>query len=403
MQPLSTLPLDRYRSLLPSGQDHAGAHQALVALLGECVGAEVTGFFAPIRAIEQGISFFAPEGRVARFAELDATGQDRLRAEIGRIISALRRAAALAAAENPAVAGHLPALVAAAIEIPSFEEVFAHEGRPVLAGWGMAPANAPGGLGLLRGLDDGKPAKAPGRAPLAALGAALVALLLLGALSAFAAPWIARWLTPEPGMCRVEQGDLDAMDTALREKGRERELRHRLASLEEELGRRRAACALPESPPQPEPPLPAPPVTEPPRPPPPAPSLPADRWDRGDLGLLEGCWVLGAESQSRYNHHGVPEICRVSAGKICFERNGRGTRESVMNCPSVSRITCNAPVTATFAGSRLSITQPQVNCTPGSVVWHPDTLACTRIGNDLARCVDRVGFSHDFRREGGRR
>ncbi|MFM8614624.1 MAG: hypothetical protein ACKOC9_07875, partial [Alphaproteobacteria bacterium] len=146
----------------------------LMALLIDALGPEVTGFFAPVSATEHGLSFFAPEGRVARFAELDASGRDRLRAEIGRIISALRRAAALAATNDPAAAGHLPALVAAAIEIPSFEQVFAHEGRPVLAGWGMAPGNAPGGLGLLNDLDDGKPAEAPTRAPLAALGAALL-------------------------------------------------------------------------------------------------------------------------------------------------------------------------------------------------------------------------------------
>ena len=282
MQPLITPSLDGYRAILPAGQDHAGAHRALTALLSETLGAEVSGFFAPVSASEQGMSFFAPEGRVARFAELDATGRERLRAEIGRIISALRRAAALAAAKDPARAGQLPALVAAAIEIPGFEQVFAHEGRPVLAGWGMAPANAPGGLGLLRDLDDGKPAEAPARAPLAALGAALLVLFVLGALAAFAAPWIARWMAPEAGMCRVEQGDLDAMQTLLRERERERELRHRMAALEEELGRRRAECPLPAAPPPPPPPPPAPepprqpeprpePTPEPPRPPTPPP------------------------------------------------------------------------------------------------------------------------------------
>ena len=267
MQILISLPRDAYRPTLPGGMNHVGAHGALTTLLNDALGPEVTGFFAPVTLTEQGISFFAPEGRVARFAELDATGRERLRAEIGRIISELRRAAALAVAKDPAGAGHLPALVAAAIEIPSFEQVFAHEGRPVLAGWGTAPSNAPGGLGLLRDLDDGKPAEAPARVPLAALGAALLGLFLLGALAAFASPWIARWLAPEPGMCRVEQGDLDAMQNLLRERERERELRHRLALLEEELGRRRAECPLPEPPPPP----PPPPTPEPPRQPEPRP------------------------------------------------------------------------------------------------------------------------------------
>jgi hypothetical protein len=281
MQPLVTLPRDGYRPILPGGLDHAGAHRALTALLSESLGAEVTGFFAPVSATEQGLSFFAPEGRVARFAELDATGRDRLRAEIGRIISEARRGAELAAAKDPAGAGHLPALLAAAIEIPSFEQVFAHEGRPVLAGWGIAPANAPGGLGLLSTLDDGRPAEAPARAPLAALGAAFLALTLLGAIAAFALPYVARWLAPEPAMCRVEPGDIEAMHTLLRERERERELRHRLAALEEELGRRRAECPLPAAPPPP-PPAPEPPrqpeprpepAPEPPRPPTPPPPL----------------------------------------------------------------------------------------------------------------------------------
>lgn len=285
MQPLITLSLDGNRVILPAGQDHAGAHRALTALLNDALGPEVSGFFAPVTATEQGLSFFAPEGRVARFAELDATGRERLRAEIGRIISELRRAAALAAVKDPARAGQLTALVAAATEIPGFEQVFAHEGRPVLAGWGMAPANAPGGLGLLRELDDGKPADAPARFPVPALGAALLALFLLGALAAFAAPLIARWMAPEAGTCRVEQGNLDAMQTLLLERERERELRHRLAALEEELGRRRAECPLPAAPPPPPPPPPAPepprqpepraePTPEPPRPPTPPPPPP---------------------------------------------------------------------------------------------------------------------------------
>jgi len=267
MQPLITLPLDGYRPTLPGGLDHASAHQALVALLRDAVGAEVTGFFAPVTVTEQGIGFFAPEGRVARFAELDAAGRDMLRAEIARIISEARRGAELMAAEDPSAAGRLPALLAAAIEIPSFEQVFAHEGRPVLAGWGMAPANAPGGLGLLRPLDDGRPAEAPARLPMAAIGAALLVLALLGAIAAFASPWVARWLAPEPAMCRVEAGDIEAMQTLLREREREQELRHRLAALEEELGRRRAECPLPEPPPPP----PPPPAPEPPRQPEPRP------------------------------------------------------------------------------------------------------------------------------------
>jgi hypothetical protein len=398
MQPLVALPRDGFRPILPAGLDHAGAHRALTALLNDALGAEVTDFFAPVSASEHGLSFFAPEGRVARFAELDATGRERLRAEIGRIISELRRAAALAAAKDPARSAHLPALVDAAIEIPSFEQVFAHEGRPVLAGWGMAPANAPVGLGLLRGLDDGQPAEAPARVPLAAFGAALVTLFVLGTMTALASPSIARWLTPEPGMCSVDPGDIEAMNTLLRERAREGELRNRFASLQEELGRRRAECALPEPSPPPPPPAPEPP---PPPPAPEPPPLPAERWNRGDLGLLTGCWELGAERAGEWRYPGGRvEACRVPAETICFGEDGRGTRQEVFNCTSMNR-TCRSPLTGSFSGGVLNLTQPQGTCVPTGFRY-ADTLTCTRVSNDVARCVDSVGNTNDFRRAGGR-
>ena len=326
MQPLISLPLDGYRPTLPGGLDHAAAHQALVALLRDAVGAEVAGFFAPVSASEQGLTFFAPEGRVARFAELDALGRDRLRAEIVRIISEARRGAELAAAENPAGAGHLPALLAAAIEIPSFEQVFAHEGRPVLAGWGMAPANAPGGLGLLRPLDDGRPAEAPARLPMAALGAALLAVLLLGAIAALASPWIVRWLAPEPGMCRVEQGDLDAMKTLLRERERERELRHRLAALEEELGRHRAECPLPAAPPPPSRPTPPPRQAERPLERPPNVEPCNTQVQSGGRGITETRHYLGptpGRVTITYNTRMEPDRIRVyHRGRLLSETPG---------------------------------------------------------------------------------
>ena len=387
MQILISLPRDAYRPTLPGGMNHVGAHGALTTLLNDALGPEVTGFFAPVTLTEQGISFFAPEGRVARFAELDATGRDRLRAEIGRIISEARRGAALAAAKDPTHSGHLPALLAAAIEIPSFEQVFAHEGRPVLAGWGLAPANAPGGLGLLRDLDDGKPAEAPVRVPMPALGAAFLALFLLGAVAAFASPWIARWLAPEPGMCRVEPGDIEAMQTLLRERAREGELRNRFASLQEELGRRRAECALPEPPP------------------PPPPALPAERWNQRDLGMLEGCWVLGAETRGPVLRPGNQTvICRIPVGRICFDGNGMGTRRTTFICGEIGipDFSCDAPLRASFQGEVIRMNQERANCTEG-MRWAGSTLTCTRISDDLARCVDSNGnFTHDFRREGSR-
>ena len=273
MQRLSAIPLAGHALLLPEGMDHAAARPILVGLLAEAMGAETAGLFAEARPEAAAIAFDTADGRIARFAELDPAAREELRAEIGLLVSELRRAAERAAARDPARSGTWPALVAASIEIPSFEQVYAHEGRPVLAGWGMAPANAPGGLGLVRVLDDGRPAERAAPAPWKALGLAAGLLTLMAAAGALAAPWIARRIAPEPPACTVEKGELDAMLALMREQERERALRTRLASLEQELGLRRASCPLPEPPPAPRPePAPPPePAPEPPPPPPPPP------------------------------------------------------------------------------------------------------------------------------------
>jgi hypothetical protein len=276
MQRLTTVPLAGHAIVLPAGWDHASAQPALAALLAEATGPETAGLFAAVTPEGNRLAFMAPDGPVAAFAELDTAGRELLRSEIGRLTSELRRAAERAARRDPARSGQLPALVAAAIEVPSFELVFAHAGRPLLAGWGMAPANAPGGLGLIRVLDDGRPAERVRPMPWAALGAAALALALLGGVAAVAAPWITGLIAPGPAMCRVENGDLDAMLDLMREQEREQQLRRRIASVEEELGRRRASCPLPEPPPpEPPPPEPPPPEPPPPEPPPPEPPPPA--------------------------------------------------------------------------------------------------------------------------------
>ncbi len=282
MQRLTSVPLAGHVVLLPAGTDHAAAHAALAALLARATGPETASLFAAAAQEGDALVFSAPPGRVARFDELDAEGRELLRAEIGRLAGELRRAAEAEARRDPARAGQLPALVAAAVEVPSFELVYAHEGRPVLAGWGMAPAAAPGGLGLIRVLDDGRPAERPRAPPWAGVAAAALVLALLGATAVAASPWIAALFAPEPPACRAAPGDMDALLDLLREQERERDLRRRLASLQEDLGRRRASCPLPEAPrpppetppqqlaqkePEPEPealPLPPPPQPEPP-------------------------------------------------------------------------------------------------------------------------------------------
>jgi hypothetical protein len=262
-----------HRSVLPAGWDHARAHAALRALLESGDGADGGCLFAAPRATEAGIAFDPPaDGQRATYAALDAAQRSALRAELGRLASVLRRAAALRAARDPARDGDLPALVAAALEIPSFAHVLAWAapgaaGRPVLLGWGLVPADAPGPIGLVTRLDDGRPADAPRRTPWALLGIAALALLATGALAALLAPSLLSLVAPPEPVCRVAPGQMAALETLLREEERERALRRRLAELERDLGLKRAACPLPEPPRPPEPP----PRAEPQAPPPPQP------------------------------------------------------------------------------------------------------------------------------------
>ena len=271
MQRLIAVPLNTHQVLLPGGLDHAGARAVLADLLARATEPASAGLFAAAGPDGDSVVFSAPNGDVARFDELDATGRAMLRSEIGRLTSELRRAAEVAERRDPTGSGHLPALVAAAIEIPSFEMVFAHEGRPVLAGWGMTPNAAPGGLGLIRVLDDGRPAVVPAGLPWTALAVGALALAVLAGAAIAASPWIVARLAPEAPSCQISPGDLDALRQLLREQEREQQLRRRLAAVQEDLGRRRAMCPLPEAPPPPRPPVVQPP---PPRPEPPAPVPP---------------------------------------------------------------------------------------------------------------------------------
>lgn len=275
MPRLTSIPLAGHTVLLPSGMDHAAARAHLVALMTQAGAPESSCLFADALPDGDGIAFSTPPGEVARFEELDAEGRALLRSEIGRLVSLTRRAAETAAARDPGGSGHLPALVAAAIEIPSFEQVFAYEGRPVLAGWGMTPTAAPMGLGLVRVLDDGRPADPPTRKPLALLAITALALVLLAAGAWALSPWIVRWADVEPPICKADPDQLALMRDMLREQDREHDLRRRLATMQEELGRRRAMCPLPEPPRPPEPPPPPqPPAPPPPEPPPPEPPPP---------------------------------------------------------------------------------------------------------------------------------
>ena len=126
------------------------------------------------------------------------------------------------------------------------------------------------------------------------------------------------------------------------------------------------------------------------------PSLPEARWAAGDLGLLEGCWTLGAGARATYAAGEHREVCQVEAGRICFGADGKGTRESSMNCPTPGRVTCSAPIEARFSGDAIETLQPRVACEPGHIQWDASALSCRRVRDDLARCTGPNGAAYDF-------
>ena len=180
-----------------------------------------------------------------------------------------------------------------------------------------------------------------------------------------------------------------ALDDA---QGDEKTLEAELAALQADL-RNKVALCKPVEPPKP----PPPPVAKAP----PAP-LPADRWAQKDLGMLQGCWRLGHDTEGSIGVNGRVERCAVKAGRICFATNGTGERQTTADCPRTGIIRCTAPISARFGNdSTLGTTQPAVQCNPGGTGWNgpPNSLTCRRVSDTLAICRDRLNFEHEFRRE----
>lgn len=163
----------------------------------------------------------------------------------------------------------------------------------------------------------------------------------------------------------------------------------KIAALEDQI--RGHACPAPPPPPPP---------SKPPEPPKPQAELPADRWNRGDLTILEGCWRLGKDSQSSVSFGGRREICTNKAGQICFDRSGRGSRSSQTECRGGQTISCTAPIRGSFSGDRLQTEQDKVRCQPSGFTWDDrrNAMTCRRISDSLAICRDAEGFEHEFRR-----
>jgi hypothetical protein len=134
------------------------------------------------------------------------------------------------------------------------------------------------------------------------------------------------------------------------------------------------------------------------------PPLPAERWSKGDLTTLKGCWVLGRDVPMLHTFvDGRKEQVTVKAGRICFDDQGGGMHEQVMVGPT-ARWDCKAPMTAKFwSNGTLVAKQPAVVCEGDPPTkWAATQLTCRRVSDELALCeaVDRSGRGQvEFRRE----
>jgi HAMP domain-containing protein len=136
----------------------------------------------------------------------------------------------------------------------------------------------------------------------------------------------------------------------------------------------------------------------------PAPPLPAERWSKGDLATLRGCWVLGRDVPMTHSFaDGRRERVTIKAGRICFDDQGGGLHEQVTIGPT-ARWDCKAPMTAKFwSNGTLVASQPGVICEGEPLVrWAATRLTCQRVNDEMALCqaVDKSGRTQvEFRRE----
>ncbi|HTR84592.1 MAG TPA: hypothetical protein VMI56_08945 [Reyranella sp.] len=183
-----------------------------------------------------------------------------------------------------------------------------------------------------------------------------------------------------------------------------RELRRQVAALEVKLAEKARQCAgIPKPPP---PPLELPKAAgkprvqqtaalkPPPPPPPPKPKgdLDADRWNKKDIRLLEGCWRLGHNAMAgRYDAatgQTLEDGCTVFAGQLCFDGSGNGSRGMSMTCPSGNNFECHATLAARFTDDgRITMEQPRapLGCN-GNTHWDGYSLNCRRVDENTASC-----------------
>lgn len=373
------------------------------------------------------------EGEVRALSALDPVGRETASAEIDLLLQQAQRLGEELIASASSEAELLGRSLQLAARRPPDSFIFLVGDQPVMAAWGYEPDGlppafaAPSVPGSSVGRDHGSTPAAMAAAPAVAVPGSglwrwLLPLALLLLLLLLGSGWLLRSCLPvEPEVALHHLPPLPApapppappdptpekRATLASLKDSEAGLREQLAVLEQALVEKRAQCPPPK-PPEPRsaavPPAPPPAPPKPAEPPRKA-DLPEDRWKKGDVSILEGCWTLGRDSTTTMTTNRGTLRGTNRAGRICFDRNGTGTRQARAEFQGHPSVNCEAPIRVQFApDGTLRTTQPQVTCDPRSVTWHsePNYLTCQRVNDSVALCRDTQGFEHEFRREARR-
>lgn len=147
---------------------------------------------------------------------------------------------------------------------------------------------------------------------------------------------------------------------------------------------------------------------EPQRPPParqpsaPGADFPEDKWASKDVSVLNGCWQLGREIKRPVSaREKNPDIClTIKTVRLCLDQSASGKAEvRGEDCPGSASTSCEAPITAAFAGDgTLRMTTKPATC-PDNTHWPKTVFNCRRVDDKALRCADPSGGEElEFRR-----
>ena len=229
-QRIATTRLDAYRALAVGGQAVNRAWTQIAGYLRDSLSPAHAALFAEpsIDAVAGTVDWYAADGA----PPVPLADRPGLPARLDELVAAVRdRAAAL---QQSSLEGErlLGAVLAAALEVPGQEHLWAVGEQPVLVAWGNR-SREPGARGVL--LRDpggvGRSASAAGIIAAAPASerwktwAGLIGVLLLAALALWGLP---HWFGLPSPICRVEARESRVLDA---EKAREAALRQQLAAL----------------------------------------------------------------------------------------------------------------------------------------------------------------------------